>query len=171
MSDFARGIRKLVRFLLAGIIWAHALFVFQVPDTALNRLLPRLHTSLGEFFVVALIIGLSILTSYGWGKVTVDLIYIYFFPFILLFHIGRLGIRFSVKLGTFIEGNGNSQTADTPYYARLSLPVLVPSATARPKGHKLPLEPPRRSRSLARLGNCYYGLFGSIPSCGAFYYS
>ena len=70
MGGFAREIRKLVRFLLAGIIWAHALFLFQVPDTGLDRCLSRLHTSVGEFFVIALLLGLSVLASYGWGNVT-----------------------------------------------------------------------------------------------------
>jgi len=125
MESFAGEIRKLVRFLLAGIIWAHALFLFQVPDKGLDRYLSKLHTSVGEFFVIALMLGLSVLASYGWGKVTVDVIYIYFFPFIILFHVARLGIRFALKLNKFINGSKGGPETDVPYYANLSSPVLV----------------------------------------------
>ena len=53
------------------------------------------------------------------------MIYIYFFPFVILFHIARLGIRFALKLNTFINGNEGCPETDVPYYANLSSPVLV----------------------------------------------
>src|SRR5271157_4053304 len=88
-----KRIRSLTRFAVAVILWAHAIFLFDVPRAALGPFFDRLHTSEGEAAVVALIAGFSILATYGWGKVTVDLIYIYFFPFICLYRLARLLVR------------------------------------------------------------------------------
>src|SRR5271157_3230921 len=72
--DMLKRIRSLTRFAVALILWAHATFLFDVPRAGLVPLFSRLHTSEGEAAVLVLIAGFSVLASYGWGKVTVDLI-------------------------------------------------------------------------------------------------
>jgi hypothetical protein len=68
------------------------------------------------------------MASYGWGKVTADLIYIYFFPFILLFYVVRTGVHLCLKVNKFINGpeKDSSPDQEVPYYAQLSLPVIIP---------------------------------------------
>jgi hypothetical protein len=164
MQNFLRAFiskfRKLVRLLLAIVIWAHAVFLFQVPDAALRHWLPRMNTSFGEFILLALIIGLSILASYGWGKVTVDLIYIYFFPFIMLFHVGRLAVRLILKLGKFMNGAEADESAEVPYYAQLSLPILTPVAKATvPDVSQVATEAGERKPFARKLTNLFWRPF------------
>ena len=121
-----KRIRSLTRFAVALIVWAHAIFLFELPHAALAPLFKRLHTSEGEATVLALIAGFSILASYGWGKVIVDLIYIYFFPFICLWHIARLMVRAASALNTLVAPTEAGELSEPPpYYVQIPGPILV----------------------------------------------
>ncbi len=121
-----KRIRSLTRFAVAVILWAHAIFLFDVPRATLAPRFERLHTSEGEATVIALIAGFSILASYGWGKVTVDLIYIYFFPFICLYYLARLLVRAAIGLGGFVAPREPSESSEPPpYYVQIPRPILV----------------------------------------------
>ena len=121
-----KRIRSLTRFAVGVILWAHAIFLFDLPRATLAPLFDRLHTSAGEATVLALIAGFSILATYGWGKVTVDLIYIYFFPFICLYYVARVLVRAAIALGSFVAPRGPSEPSQPPpYYVQIPQPVLV----------------------------------------------
>jgi hypothetical protein len=120
-----KRIRSLTRFAVAAILWAHGIFLFDVPRATLAPLFDRLHTSEGEATVLALIAGFSVLASYGWGKVTVDLIYIYFFPFISLYHFARVLVRAAIALGRLVAPIARSESSEPPpYYVQIPLPIL-----------------------------------------------
>lgn len=121
-----KRIRSLTRFAIAVIVWAHAIFLFEFPRAALAPLFKQLHTSAGEATVVALIAGFSILASYGWGKVIVDLMYIYFFPFICLYRIARLMVRAATALNRLVAPTEAGEPSEPPpYYAQIPGPILV----------------------------------------------
>jgi len=72
------------------------LFVIRVVPPQLSGIASRLHLSSGEVIVFALLLFFSALGTYGFWRVVVDLLYIYFFPFVLLFIFVKwsfLGLR------------------------------------------------------------------------------
>jgi hypothetical protein len=80
-----RWLRRVCRFSLASFLWLHALFVLNV-SPSLAPYAPRLKSNAAELTVLLLLAALTLLASCGIGNVLVDAIYIYFFPFILLFY-------------------------------------------------------------------------------------
>ena len=113
----------MTRVAVAVILWAHAIFLFDVPRASLAPLFYRLHTSAGEVTVLALIAGFSVLTSYGWGNVAVDLIYVYFFPFICLYYLARRAV---ISLGSPAVNTGPTESSEPPpYYVQIPWPALI----------------------------------------------
>ncbi len=82
-------IRKVTRFLLASLLWLHALLLFEFARPSLAPIASRLHLNVGEAMVLCLLATFSILAAYGLGNILIDLIYIYFFPFVLMYYAGR----------------------------------------------------------------------------------
>ena len=123
-----KRIRSLVRFCVAATLWVHAAFLLDMPRIRFALLSSRLHTSQGEITVLILIAGFSILASYGWAKVAVDLIYIYFFPFVCLYYLGRWLVRFGLWLNQYIAPGIEAETTEAPYYTQIPLPTLVAAA-------------------------------------------
>jgi len=85
MKGLLRQIRRLVRFVLACLLWLNALFIFRVPAPSTHPLATWLHITPVEAVLLVLLAALSLLTRTGYGQLILDLLYIYAFPFILLF--------------------------------------------------------------------------------------
>src|SRR5438067_1330711 len=85
-----KRVRRIIRTIGAIAIRLNALFLLRIAPPSLRPLAARLHLQLGEAAVLLLLASLSILYSYGWKKLIVDLLYIYFFPFIAIFQLVRL---------------------------------------------------------------------------------
>lgn len=90
MSTFLRNIRVVVRFVAAVLFWLHALFLFYIPAPPIRRWAASLNLNLSEAIVILLLAVLTALSSYGIRKFSVDIAYIYFFPFVALYHAGQL---------------------------------------------------------------------------------
>lgn len=101
MRPFLNQVRKAVRFILAAVMWLHALFVFHAPVPDLSRLGTRIQLTTSEAIVFALLLIFSALATYGWGRLTLDLIYIYFFPFVLLYIVGKWTILALIRVNKF----------------------------------------------------------------------
>jgi hypothetical protein len=97
MAQFLRWIRRACRFLFALFLWLHALFILNAAPS-LVPYASRLKSNAAELGVLLLLATLTILESYGIGNVIVDAIYIYFFPFVFLFHCVLLLFR-GIKRG------------------------------------------------------------------------
>ena len=65
MNLVLERVRRLGRFVLAGILWLHALFLLHFEPPHFSWLAVRLHLTASEAVVFALLILLSLLTSYG----------------------------------------------------------------------------------------------------------
>lgn len=100
MNQLLHWIRKLTRFVLAILLWLNALLLLKVTPPSLSPLALRLHLGLGEVTILLLIAMSSVLLSYGWKNIAVDMLYLYFFPFVLLYHFIRLTLRAS---GYFVK--------------------------------------------------------------------
>jgi hypothetical protein len=88
-SVMARSIdltRKIVRFCLAVFLWSHALFLLNVQSRILEYLNARLQVTTAEAILLVLLLTFSFVAGSGVWQTIVNLFYIYFFPFVLLFY-------------------------------------------------------------------------------------
>src|SRR5437016_1122836 len=110
MRSFLNRVRKVTRFALAAALWLHALFVVRLPSSHLSGVVGRLHLTTSEAVVFALLITLSLLATYGYGRLVVDVLYVYFFPFVLVYiaakwlFLGLVAINKFCAAGTSAEG-------------------------------------------------------------------
>ena len=86
-----RWVRRFTRFCLALLLWLNALLLLRITLPSFSPLATRLHLSVGETTILFLLAAFSVLSSYGWKNITVDLLYLYFFPFIFLYLLIRAG--------------------------------------------------------------------------------
>jgi hypothetical protein len=94
MKSVLEWIRRFARFVLAMALWLNALFLLRLAPPRLSPLASRLHLNLGETTILVLIVSFSVLMSYGIKNLVVDALYIYFFPFVLMFLLAQSGYRF-----------------------------------------------------------------------------
>jgi hypothetical protein len=89
MKLILKWVRRVARFVVATALWLNALLLLRFARPNLSPLAARLHLNLGETTILVLIASLSILLSYGVKNLLVDALYIYFFPFVLVFLAAR----------------------------------------------------------------------------------
>lgn len=76
--------RKATTFLLALFLWFHALFFLNIHSVLLSKWAETLRLAPSEALLFALLLMFSFLTASGFWKTLLSLVYIYFFPFVLL---------------------------------------------------------------------------------------
>ncbi len=82
-------IRRATRFAVAAALWLHAIFMVRVAPPRFTGLATWLHLTGAEVFIFILLAAFTLLATYGYGRLFWDILYIYFFPFVLLFILGR----------------------------------------------------------------------------------
>jgi|HubBroStandDraft_6_1064221.scaffolds.fasta_scaffold02933_8 hypothetical protein len=85
-------IRSLLRFAVASLFWLNALFLFRVSSPQLEPVARFLRLGVPEIIVLFFLAMAAALTTYGLGSVILDLLYIYFFPFVLIYYLVRAAI-------------------------------------------------------------------------------
>ena len=95
MTEFLQHLRFTIRFVAALTFWLHAFFLVYLPRPSIAEGAARLGLNLSETVIILAIGVLSILSSYGWKKFLIDLLYIYVFPFIALYMLGKLMFHLS----------------------------------------------------------------------------
>jgi hypothetical protein len=83
MSAFLKALRRSTRFVFASVVWLQACFLVGLNLPIVRPIAATTRMTVNETAVLVLIACGSILSSYGWKNITVDLCYLYFFPFIL----------------------------------------------------------------------------------------
>jgi hypothetical protein len=86
MAAIFERIRGAATFLLAAFIWLHALFFLNVEPTFIAKYAGILRLSSAEAVLVSLLVVFSFLTASGFWRTLLSLLYIYFFPFVLLLY-------------------------------------------------------------------------------------
>ncbi|MBV9437223.1 MAG: hypothetical protein JOZ44_14290 [Acidobacteria bacterium] len=109
MSKFLRSLRSTARFIFASVVWLHAFFLLSLNLPSVRPLAASTRMTVNETVVVVLIACASILSGYGWKNISVDLCYLYFFPFILLFHLAKFSFRFMKAIALWNEDREVSQ--------------------------------------------------------------
>lgn len=101
MRRFLGRVRWLTRFALACALWLHAVFVFHAPSPNLSGLALRLRLTTSETLVFVLLVSFSLLSAYGFGRLLVDVLYLYGLPFVLLWIAVKWCFRGLVAINKF----------------------------------------------------------------------
>jgi len=96
VSKIIQFSQKLSRFLLAAFLWSHALFFLRAPSGIIEFIRTRIHFNAEEITLFLLLLLFSFLSGPDLGKTILNVLYIYFFPFILLFYVAYWPIRLAV---------------------------------------------------------------------------
>lgn len=137
MRVFLRYLRRAIRFTLAAFLWLHTLFVLHVQPPNFSKLGAPLHLTGSELAVFVLLFGFSVLTGYGYGNLSVDLLYVYFFPFVLLFTVVRWMLGALLRLNRWITAGAS---IDSPISAikLVAPPETINNEQALPSAPKQP---------------------------------
>src|SRR5882762_5858564 len=84
MPSFSEKIRKLTTVLLAVFLWLHGIFLLNVQSPFLLKGQRLLHLSSSEITLLAMLLIFSFASGSGFWKPLRSLIYVYFFPFVLI---------------------------------------------------------------------------------------
>ena len=128
--------RRVVRFAVATLFWANALFLVRFHPAAFSRWAEKINLTVPEATIILAIAVVTLLRSNGLWKFSVDLAYLYFFPFVLLFYAWKL-VRAALKLmryiptGAVIARTGHQITAASDTIEVNKAPNLLTSAGFR----------------------------------------
>jgi hypothetical protein len=86
-------IRKRARFIAGLAFWLNALFILPIPQPALSALGHKLGLDFPEMALGLFLGMMALLNCYGFRNFAVDLLYIYFFPFILGYRLVVLSFK------------------------------------------------------------------------------
>jgi len=84
---------NLIRFCLAVFLWSHAFFLLNIQSRIAEYIRGRVHVTTAEAILFVLLLTFSFVAGSGFGQTFVNLVYIYFFPFVLLFYAVYWPIR------------------------------------------------------------------------------
>lgn len=77
-------VRRATIFLLAAFLWVHALFFLNIQSPLIADSARLFRLAASEVVLVALLVLFTILAASGFWKLLLSLLYIYFFPFVLI---------------------------------------------------------------------------------------
>lgn len=109
----AERFRKATTFLLASLLWLHALFFVEFRSPLLDGFLRALRFTTSEAVLFSLLLALSFLTGSGFWRLVKSLAYIYFFPFVLLGYAGYLGILLLRSINRFLVSPKSQPLTDS----------------------------------------------------------
>ena len=99
-----KATRGTLRFAVAALFWLNALFLFRLTPPVLAPASQFLHLEVPEIIVLFFLIMAAVLSTYGLGSIALDLLYIYFFPFVLVYYLVRVAIRSFSALYSVVWG-------------------------------------------------------------------
>jgi len=85
--------RNITRFCLAVFLWSHAFFLLNIQSRVVEYVKGRIHVTTAEAILFVLLLTFSFVAGSGFGQTFINLVYIYFFPFVLLFYAVYWPIR------------------------------------------------------------------------------
>ena len=139
----ARLMDKVIRatiFLLAAFLWVHALFFLSIqsPLIAESARVFRLATS--EVVLVALLVLFTFLAASGFWKLLLSLLYIYFFPFVLIGYALYLCFLVLRAIGRWFSAQRPQQSTSPLVIDQRTTagPALVP---VKPSHHRTDTKP------------------------------
>jgi hypothetical protein len=135
-SQTFASIRRITRELLAVTFWLHAIFAtsFITLPHVVPPVLPRYIYNVALF---AFIVNCSLFSNKGWWAIAFDLLYIYFWPFIVVAKIAwkllKIGFRYVKSRAVVVNPN---LIADRPPVATSSRVIVERTQANTPQGER-----------------------------------
>jgi hypothetical protein len=126
MQKFLRRLREILRFCAGAIFWIHAALLLNLPRPPLEQLGTKFGFSATEMALVGFFVLIALLNGYGIDKFLIDVLYIYFFPFILLYYSAAKSFKILVRSGRFACRFSPSEVEEASWKEVLRL--WIPSA-------------------------------------------
>jgi hypothetical protein len=123
-----KAARSGLRFAVALLFWLNALFLFRITPPGVAPLGQFLHLEVPEITVLFFLIMAAVLSTYGIGSVILDLLYIYFFPFVLVYYLVRVIIYLFSGMYRVVWGEPPLER----WPPQISLPGIVVQQTQSP---------------------------------------
>jgi hypothetical protein len=135
------AVRKATTFFLAVFLWLHAFLFLNVQSALITKCTRLLRLTTSEVILFGLLAIFSCLTASGFWKTLLSLVYIYFFPFVLLgyaFYVSFLILRaingwFRAQIG---ESKQATNTLVVDQKASAITPALPASSASQDAGTK-----------------------------------
>ena len=133
MATFCDYIRRGTTFLLAVLLWLHALFFVNFQSAAISECTRLLRLSSSELVLLALLIAFSFLAASGFRKTLGSLAYIYGFPFVLLGYALYGCFLLLRSIHRWIKSHSNAPPSSGQVGPKtITVPVQVPESPGKP---------------------------------------
>jgi hypothetical protein len=86
MKSLSESVRKITTVLLASFLWLHAIFFFNPQSAFVATFAQLLRLTSAEVILFGLLVVFSCAAGSGFWKPLLSAIYIYFFPFVVIWH-------------------------------------------------------------------------------------
>ena len=86
--------RKATRLVAASLFWLNAVFVVTFPRGPFNEFAAAVGLAPSEFCLAGFFLSVALLGFYGFSKFLVDVVYVYAFPFVLIYY----GLKWLLRL-------------------------------------------------------------------------
>jgi hypothetical protein len=147
LKTFGTNLNRITRFALSVLLWAHALFAINIYSQLIWRIAKAVDLTAIEFLLLVLLVVFSYLASTGFWAAIGNLLYIYFFPFVLIFYIAKWTIKLLPAINRWLNPQSNTalQAHDRNWnlvVTTLRLPGSIPTrriATIDEKSRVWPL--------------------------------
>jgi hypothetical protein len=130
MVRFSELFRKATTFLLALFLWFHALFFLNIHWVLLSKWAEVLRLAPSEALLFALLVIFSFLTASGFWKTLLSLLYIYFFPFVLLGYLFLWFFRTLRAMNRWFKAQATPPGLGTSSVIQQNTPTIAPMASA-----------------------------------------
>src|ERR1035437_1221418 len=111
MKALVATLNRVTRFSLSVLLWAHALFDINIQRRLIWPIAHTLHVTAVEFVLLSLLILFSYLASTGFWPAVGNFLYIYFFPFVLLFYVAKWLIKLLLVVGRWLNPQAGPTTS------------------------------------------------------------
>jgi hypothetical protein len=98
MAKIGRFIRYWARLIAGLAFWLHAILFLTVSVPSFQTFANRIGLSVSEMLLGLFFLTMAVLNGYGFWKFSLDLLYIYFFPFIFAYMAGVAAFKMATRI-------------------------------------------------------------------------
>jgi hypothetical protein len=154
VARFCHFVRKATRLTAASLFWLNALFIVVIPHAPFHQVEIKTGLTPSELCLAGFFVSLALLGFYGFSKFLVDVVYVYAFPFVIVYYGFKWLLKLIWKTAKVIAAIAPppAQNWDWQDISKLlpgqrivSNPISPPSSAAQNPSEKSPANKPRRS--------------------------
>jgi hypothetical protein len=129
MARVAESIRRATTFLVAVLLWTHALLFLNIQSPAIHGAARLLRLTSSEIALFALLLSFSFLAASGFWRTLRSLAYIYFFPFVLSMYLLYLCFVLVRATHRWLSTQGRPRLGEVPVLEQRALTIPQAQST------------------------------------------